>query len=68
MQQSQNSKLDKRLSNLLEDLKSREEKISQLQAQVEELLAAKVSLVFNVFVINYNLKIFCVLKTSKIFC
>ncbi|GBM16258.1 hypothetical protein AVEN_121064-1, partial [Araneus ventricosus] len=41
VQQSQNSELDKRLTSLLEDLKSREEKISQLQAQIEELLAAK---------------------------
>ncbi|CAL1298748.1 unnamed protein product [Larinioides sclopetarius] len=44
VQQSQNSELDKRLTNMLEELKSREEKISHLQAQVEELLAAKMEL------------------------
>ncbi|GIY77172.1 rab GTPase-binding effector protein 1, partial [Caerostris darwini] len=41
LQQSQNDELDKRINALLEDLKTREEKISHLQAQIEELLAAK---------------------------
>ncbi|GFT27011.1 rab GTPase-binding effector protein 1 [Trichonephila clavipes] len=41
LQQTQNSDLDKRLTCLLDDLKARDDKISQLHAQVEELLAAK---------------------------
>ncbi|GIY17206.1 rab GTPase-binding effector protein 1 [Caerostris darwini] len=44
LQQSQNDELDKRINALLEDLKTREEKISHLQAQIEELLAAKMEL------------------------
>ncbi|XP_055930940.1 rab GTPase-binding effector protein 1-like isoform X2 [Argiope bruennichi] len=41
VQQSQNSELEKRLTNLLEDLKAKEEKISYFQTQVKELLLAK---------------------------
>ncbi|GFT75246.1 rab GTPase-binding effector protein 1 [Nephila pilipes] len=41
LQQTQNNDLDRRLTCLLDDLKARDDKISQLHAQVEELLAAK---------------------------
>lgn len=42
LQHGQNVELDERLVNLKEALREKEEKIISLQAQVEELTAAKV--------------------------